>query len=141
LLIAPVATLLLACQGEDLDRHSGSSAMYDCRFETNELIHLHVSRERGTASVITQYQSGLTESHSGDVRQGRESNGRLVAPGPSRYAVELFLLNDRLGQKPGEKVILRVAADGRALLEGQAVDGQLRRIDFGICSPHKHGRH
>ena len=134
-LVLSLTSLLAACQGEGTVKSPESSAMYDCQFETNKLIHLHVSQQRGTASVISDYRRGLTDNHADDVREARESEGRLVAPGQSRYAIELFLLNDRLGEQPGEKVILRVAEDGRTRLEGQSAEGRVRTIDFGTCSP------
>ena len=118
-----------------------ASEMYDCQFQTNKLIHLHVSRQRGTASVISDYQRGRTRSHSNDVREARESEGRLVAPGDMRYAIELFLLNDRFGERAGEKVVVRVAGDGRARFEGRSADGKVRTIDFGTCSTHQGDHH
>ena len=136
-LILSLATVLSACQGDGMVKSTESSAMYDCQFETNKLVHLHISRQRGTASVISDYRRGLTKSHANDVREALESEGRLVAPGESRYAIELFLLNDRLGEQPGEKVILRVAQDGRARLEGHNTGGKVRTIDFGTCSAHE----
>lgn len=119
----------------------GASEMYDCEFQKNRLIHLHVSQERGTATLLTQYHPDPSRSHREDVREARESEGRLVDPGGFRFTIELFLLNDRLGQRPGEKVVVRVADDGRARLEGQIAAGQVRVIDFGTCMPDRHGHH
>jgi len=126
-------------QGADPDG-AQSSTMYDCQFEKNRLIHLHVAEQRGTASLISNFRRGLHGNHAQDVRAARESEGRLVAPGGFRHVIELFLLNDRLGERPGESVILRLAADGKVRLEGQRADRSLRLIDEGRCSPH-HGDH
>jgi hypothetical protein len=111
--------------------------MYDCQFEKNQLVHLHIAEQRGTASLISRYQRGRHSTHAQDVRAAKESEGRLVAPGGSRHVIELFLLNDRFGEQPGEQLIVRVAADGQAFLEGRRADRSLRQIDVGRCSPHR----
>ncbi|MCS5698192.1 hypothetical protein NZK32_03945 [Cyanobium sp. FGCU-52] len=110
--------------------------MYDCEFEEAKLIHLHISKQAGSASVLSSYRPGSQPSHSRDVREARESEGRLVAPGNSLYVIELFLLNDRFGEKPEETVILRIARDGRVQLKGRGLDGRHRLIDSGTCSSH-----
>lgn len=110
--------------------------MFDCAFQNNNHLHLHIAERQGSASLISAYQRGRTDSHADDLREGRESEGRLVPAGPdSRYKVELFLLNDHFGETAGEKVVLRLAADGRARLQAEATGGRSRTIDFGTCTP------
>lgn len=109
--------------------------MYDCRFQNSGHLHLHLSSARGSVSVITGYEPGRHGDHAADLRAGRESEGRLVPPGPgNRYAVELFLLNDHFGERPSETVLVRVGEDGRSRVEAKGVDDRPRTIDSGTCS-------
>ena len=45
----------------------------------------------------------------------------------------MFLLNDRLGEHPGETVRIMVAEDGQARIEARAPRGGVRTIDTGVC--------
>ena len=109
--------------------------MYDCQFENVRSTHLHVSMERGTATLISDGHGGGHGSHTYDLGRGLESEGRLVRPSSGdRYAIELFLSNQHFAQRPDEKVVIRVATDGRARIEAQAPGAKLRTLDFGTCS-------
>ena len=114
--------------------------MLDCLFETNRHLHLHVAEQRRSATLVSGYQPGSKASHAEDLRQGRESEGRLITPGGSRFRLELFLLNDQFGEKPGEVVLVRVDRDGRSRLEARNQQGQIRLLDFGTCSDLAPGR-
>lgn len=109
-------------------------AMADCRFQTNGFVHLHIAEEQGTVSLISDYTPGQAPDHALDLREGRESEGRLVRGGDSRQLVEFFLVNDEFGQKPGETVLLRLAADGRSRIEARSPQGRIRTLDFGTCT-------
>ena len=113
--------------------------MVDCLFENNRHLHLHVSEPRRSATLVSHYRPGAHASHAEDLRQGRESEGRLREPGASRFLIELFLLNAPLGEKPGEVVVVRVDADGRSRMEARAGDGSRRVIDYGTCSDRPAG--
>lgn len=128
--------LLQGCQGNSKDHiASNKTYMFDCQFENNRHLHLHISEARGTASVISSYQPGAHANHTSDIRQGRESEAILVPPGPnSQYTLELFLLNDRFGQVATEKVLIHLGLDGRTRMEAQLLEGQTRVLDFGTCS-------
>ena len=135
-MILVLASALPGClTGGDPASPTHSPNMYDCRFQNNGHLHLHLSLARGSGSVITGYEPGRQADHAADLRAGRESEGRLVQPGPgNRYAVELFLLNDHFGERPGEKVVIRVGEDGRSRVEATGVEVNPRVIDFGTCS-------
>jgi hypothetical protein len=109
--------------------------MYDCQLERNKLVHLHLSEQLGTASLISEYKPGQYGSHSYDVRHGLESEGRLLpARDGERYRIELFLRNDDFGEQSGEKVVIALAPDGRTRVEAQTLSGNIRRLDVGTCS-------
>jgi len=137
-LIPLLVAALQACnQGGEAGSAAQPLKMFDCQFQRKGLLHLHLSESRGSASVITAYTPGQHGSHTNDIREGRESEGRLVPPGEtSRYAVELFLLNDQFGQAANDQVMIRMAADGRTRIEARPLQGQSRVIDFGTCSSH-----
>jgi len=112
-----------------------ASTMYDCRFQNSELVHLHISEQSGSVSVISDYKPTTPGSHSDHVRNGRESEGRLVPPrGGDRHTIELFLFNDHFGETAGDKVVIHMAGDGRTRIESHANQDQHRTLDFGTCS-------
>lgn len=109
--------------------------MYDCRFQNAKLTHLHVSLERGTATLMREGHGAGHGGHAYDLDRGLESEGRLVRPlSGDRYTIELFLSNQHFAQRQDEKVVIRVATDGRARLEAQAPGAKVRTLDFGTCS-------
>lgn len=113
--------------------------MLDCLFETSRHLHLHVAEERNSATLVSRYQPGMRASHAEDLRQGLESEGRLIAPEGGRFRLELFLLNDRFGEKPGEVVMVQVDGDGRSRIEARNPQGRIRLLDFGTCSDRAPG--
>ena len=142
--LGAIAALLGVLQGCQLGGGAESAAtgpqMFDCAFQNNGHLHLHLSPSRGSASVISEYKPGRHDDHAADIREGRESEGRLVPPGPNtRYAVELFLLNDHFGESAGEKVVIQLAADGRTRVEAKGLKGTSRLLDFGTCSSARPG--
>lgn len=136
---AAIALLIGVLQGCRVGGGAGSEAhrptMVDCQLQKIGLLHLHLWQSRGSASLITEYQPGRHQDHADAIREGRESEGRLVPPGPGmRYAIELFLLNDHFGESAAEKVVIRVAPDGRTRLEAKGPAGPPRLLDVGTCS-------
>ena len=107
--------------------------MIDCQFEMHGAVHLHVSEQRGTASVVSDYQPEAGGKHADALRQGRESKGTLSPPGGSRYRIEVFLRNDAFGSRPQEGLSLIIEKDGEARFEGQAPGAALRVLDRGTC--------
>ncbi|MFM7674776.1 MAG: hypothetical protein ACKO5F_04145 [Synechococcus sp.] len=115
--------------------------MLDCQLEKIGPLHLHLAESRGSTSVISEYQPGRHQDHADAIREGRESEGRLVPPGPGmRYAIELFLLNDHFGESSAEKLVIRIAPDGRTRLEARGLAASPRVLDVGTCSLAPGGR-
>ena len=110
--------------------------MYDCLFEANDHVHFHASPNRGRVTVVSDYTPGKRKTHALDLKDGKESEAKMLPPiANTKYAFEIFLLNDNFGQKPQEKVVFFVEHDGRARLEGSKPDGSRRLIDSGTCKP------
>lgn len=86
--------------------------MVDCKFQANNHVHLHVQEDAGTVGLISRYSPTEPSAHLEDLRKGIESKGRLIRDDGHRLVVDLYLLNDRLGENPGESV---------------------RTIDTGVC--------
>ncbi|MEB3352726.1 MAG: hypothetical protein VKM34_00600 [Cyanobacteriota bacterium] len=134
LLAGSLASLLAAgCRPTQPIADHGLLTMIDCQFETHGAVHLHVSEQRGTASVVSDYQPAAAGKHADALRQGRESKGTLAPPGGSRYRIEVFLRNDAFGSRPEEVLTLVLESDGRARFEGQAPGAALRVLDRGTC--------
>ena len=108
--------------------------MVDCEFQANNHIHMHLSEERGTAALVSSYTPGEERTHFEDLRNGVESEGRLVRAAANGFDVEIFLLNDHFGENPGDVVRIRVAGDGRSLMEAKGPGGVVRTIDTGTCT-------
>ncbi len=107
--------------------------MVDCQFQTNNHVHLHVAEGPGTVALITRYAPSDPSSHLEDLRKGVESKGRLIRAAGARLAVEMYLLNDRLGENPGESVRILIGEDGRSRIEARTPRGGVRTIDTGVC--------
>ncbi len=134
LLAGSIASLLVAgCRPSPPIVDRGLLTMIDCQFEMHGPVHLHVSDQRGTASVVSDYQPAASGKHADALRQGRESKGTLAPPGGSRYRIEVFLRNDAFGSRPQEGLTLVLESDGRARFEGQAPGAALRVLDRGTC--------
>jgi hypothetical protein len=130
------ALLLSGCQPHTelpLQR-VGDLEMVDCRFQNNGHVHIHIARARGQATVVSRYSPGNSKSHSEALRSGLESEGRLLKSGAGEHRIELFLLNDHFGEKPGELLTLHIAADGRSTFRARGAGVSERIIDFGTCS-------
>jgi hypothetical protein len=128
-----ISLLVGACRPSSPIADSGLLTMIDCDFEQQGAIHLHVSEQRGTASVVSDYQPAAGGKHADALRQGRESKGTLAPPGGSRFRIEVFLRNDAFGSRPEEGLSLILERDGQARFEGQAPGAALRVLDRGIC--------
>jgi hypothetical protein len=107
--------------------------MVDCQFQANKHVHLHVAEDPGTVALITRYVPGAESSHREDLRKGIESKGRLISADGYRLAVDMYLLNDRLGDNPGETVRILVDGVGRSRIEARSPRGGVRTIDTGVC--------
>lgn len=107
--------------------------MVDCKFEANNHAHLHVAEGPGTVALISRYSPSEPSAHFEDLRQGIESKGRLIRDDRHRLVVDLYLLNDRLGENPDESVRLWIADDGRSRIEARTPRGGVRTIDTGVC--------
>lgn len=131
-LLAVIAgSLLASCSAEGpVDK---VLLMVDCKFQANKHVHMHVAEDPGTVGLITRYSPSEPSAHLEDLRKGIESKGRLISAAGTRLAVEMFLLNDRLGENPGETVRIMVADDGRSWIEARASRGGVRTIDTGVC--------
>jgi len=132
LLQALIAGSLLASCGAD---GSGGKVllMVDCKFQANKHVHMHVAEDPGTVGLITRYSPSEPSAHLEDLRKGIESKGRLISADGYRLVVEMFLLNDRLGENPGESVRIWIDDDGRSRIEARAPRGGVRTIDTGVC--------
>jgi hypothetical protein len=107
--------------------------MVDCKFQANNHVHLHVAEGPGTVALISRYSPSEPSAHFEDLRQGIESKGRLISAAGHRLVVEMYLLNDHLGETPGETVRILVADDGRSRIEARTPGGGVRTIDTGVC--------
>lgn len=107
--------------------------MVDCKFQANNHVHLHVAEDPGTVALITRYSPSEPRAHSDDLRKGIESKGRLISADGYRLAVDMYLLNDRLGENPGDTVRIWVDDDGRSRIEARSPRGGVRTIDTGVC--------
>ena len=127
-----IAGSLLASCGAD---GSGGKVllMVDCKFQANKHVHMHVAEDPGTVGLITRYSPSEPSAHLEDLRKGIESKGRLISADGYRLVVGMFLLNDRLGENPGETVRIMVAEDGQSRIEARAPRGGVRTIDTGVC--------
>jgi hypothetical protein len=135
-----VGLFLAACA--PFSRHPKSSAlMIDCQYKINGHIHLHVSEERGSATLVSRYIPKSAQTHADDLRQGIESEGRMINPGNNLLKIDIFLLNDQLGETPGETVFISINKNGGSQIEAKAVtSGAVRLIDSGTCMvPKNHG--
>jgi hypothetical protein len=133
LLVWMLGSLLASCAALGSGETDKPLLMVDCQFQANKHIHKHVDEEVGTVALITRYSPTETSDHSEDLRKGIESKGRLIKAVGYRLVVEMYLLNDRLGESPGEDVRILVADDGRSRIEARAPHGALRTIDTGVC--------
>lgn len=107
--------------------------MVDCKFQANKHVHMHVAEEPRTVGLITRYSPSEPSTHLEDLRKGVESKGRLISAAGTRLAVEMFLLNDRLGENPGDTVLILIGEDGRSRIEARSSRGGVRTIDTGVC--------
>lgn len=123
---------LAACSGLGGAPDKDLLTMIDCDFRLQGAVHLHVSEERGTASVVSDYKPGGGE-HANALREGRESKGTLAPPGASRYRIDVFLRNDPFGSRPNEVLRLILERDGQARFEAQAPGQPVRLLDRGSC--------
>lgn len=130
------ALLMTGCQRQAVEpiQRVGDLDMVDCRFQNNGHVHIHIAQARGQATVVSRYNPGAGKSHSEALRSGHESEGRLVRSAAGEHRIELFLLNDHFGEKPGEQLTLHIAADGRSTFRVRAAGVAERIIDFGTCS-------
>lgn len=108
--------------------------MVDCEFQANKHIHMHLSEERGAATLVSSYAPGKQRSHLEDLRNGIESEGRLIRSAGDGFDVEIFLLNDHFGENPGDVVRIQVDDDGRSQMEAKGPGGVARTIDTGTCT-------
>jgi hypothetical protein len=131
-LLALIAGSFLASCGAD---GSGGKTllMVDCRFQANSHVHMHVEEDLGTVALITRYAPGDPSSHLETLRKGIESKGRLASADGYRLVMDMYLLNDRLGESPGETVRIWVDDDGRSRIEARSPRGGVRTIDTGVC--------
>ena len=126
-------SVLASCAAEVKNKNP-STLMVDCHFRANEHVHMHVYEDRDAVTLVTGYTPGQGKTHFDDLRDGVESKGRLISSAGDRLAVEMFLLNENFGAKPGEVVLIRVAEDGQSKVEARAVGGVVRMIDTGACT-------
>lgn len=99
----------------------------------NGLARLTLSRQLGAASLTTRLSAAASGSQSPRGTEGLKSLGRLVGSSGSSLVLEFFLLNDAFAQQPKELVQLRLARDGRTLLQARSPNGRTRDLDFGTC--------
>lgn len=124
-------SLLVSCSADG----SGGKAllMVDCKFQANNHIHMHVEEDSGTVGLISQYSPSEPSAHLDDLRKGIESKGRLIRDDGHPLVVDLYLLNDRLGENPGESVRIWIDKNGQSRIEARAPGGSPRTIDTGVC--------
>lgn len=131
LLVLFAGSLLASCTAEGpVDK---VLLMVDCKFQANKHVHMHVAEDPGTVGLITRYSPSEPSAHLEDLRKGIESKGRLISADGYRLVVDMYLLNDRLGENPGESVRIWIDDDGRSRIEARAPRGGVRTIDTGVC--------
>lgn len=100
---------------------------------------MHVSEKRGAVTLVSGYAPGSASSHSEDLRKGIESEGRLIRSPSHRFIFEMFLINDHFGEMPGEVLLVKIREDGRSEMHARSLNGTIRPIDSGRCTPQAGG--
>lgn len=109
--------------------------MVDCTFGRIGHVHLHINPARGIATVISSYQPNRAVDHASDIRQGRESEARLISAAPPfKYALEIFLANDQFGQSAVEAVRFLIGNGGPSRIEASMPSGARRVLASGNCT-------
>ena len=125
---------LVGCSSAPPGPHT-SLQMVDCQFRQMGHVHVHVSEQRGLASVLTNYTPNTDPGrHAAALRQATESKGSLIDPGKSRYRIEVYLRNDQFGNLPQEVLRLNLERDGEGRFEAVSPSGPTRTLDVGTCT-------
>jgi hypothetical protein len=97
--------------------------------------HVHASEQRGLASVLTNDTPSTDPGrHAEALRKATESKGSLIAPGTSRYRIEVYLRNDQFGNLPREVLRLNLARVGESRFEAMSPGEPARTWDVSICT-------